>query len=163
MIKRKKESGAPVSKAIVDRYNEADKELGAFLKDPEVNSLLNELRRLVEDRNTLLDEAVRAVKSELQRSDQNKLFVDGIGAVKKHKKYYDAKMLAEQLPVRQFRLFAKERVEYDINVEALEQLMRQGEVDQAIVSEAYHVDEQAPASMPGNPKPYTLPPIPQED
>lgn len=160
--KKKQEQNEPESKPAVDRYNEANRELKEFLEDPEINSVLNELHQLVESRNTLLDEAVRAVKSELQRSEQNKLFVDGIGAVKKFKTYYDAKLLAEHLPVRQFQLFAKERLEYDINEEVLEQLVRQGEVDQVIVREAYHRDEQSPASMPGNPKPYALPPIPEE-
>lgn len=158
---KKREANEPESKPIVDRYNATNMDLKEFIADN--REVLSAFYDLVQRRNSSLDEAIRAVKSELQRSEHTKLFVEGIGAVKKYKTYYDAKMLAESLPVNQFQLFATERLEYDINVEALEQLVRQGEVDQTIVREAYHKDEQSPANMPGNPKPYDLPPIPPED
>jgi len=151
------------STGIVDQYNESEDALKDFSSDPAVREILEELHSLTEARNSALDAAIRAVKSELQRSEGERLVVGGIGAQKKYKRYYDAKYLAENLPVGQFLLFAKERLEYDIDTAVLDQLLRQGEVDQDIVRGAYHNDEQSPSSMPGTPKPYMLPPIPLGD
>jgi nitrogen regulatory protein PII len=163
MKKTKAPVDEPESKPVVDVYNRAEVELTAFLKESDVREVLTALQDLVDARNAALDEAIRAVKSELQRSDKDRMVVEGIGAQKKYKTYYDTKHLAESLPVGQVKLFMTERVEYDLNVNALEQLVRQGEIDQDIVREAYHREEMSPSVMGGAPKPYVLPVLPMDD
>jgi hypothetical protein len=144
----------------VKKYKEAEDELKNFMKDEEYKGVLQAFYQLVEERNVALDEAVRSVKSELQRSDQPKLIIGGIGAQKRMKRYYDTNFLAEHLPVKQAELILTEKIVYELNEPMLEQLARQGEVDNDVVREAYHEEPQNPAALPGTPKPYDVPPIP---
>ena len=108
----------------------------------------------------LTDAAMRAIKSELRASDQNKLVIQGLGAQKKFKRYYDAEFLANALPADQADLVLHEKVIYEVDREQLEQLSRQGEIDNEIVTAAYHEEEGNPANLPGTPKPYAVPSIP---
>jgi hypothetical protein len=103
---------------------------------------------------------MRAIKSQLQRSDQDRLVIDGLGAQKKYKRYYDAEFLAKALPAEQTDEFMTERIVYDVDKERLEQLLRQGEIDNETVELAYREEEQNPANLPGSPKPYILPALP---
>ena len=159
-----KEKAKPsATEAAVASFNEAKNELHAFLKDPNIKDVLLEYEQLVEMYNSRLDQATRLVKAMVRHSDQNKVFIDGIGAQKKFKRYYDAEFLACTLPADQFDEFAKERIVYDLDLDRLEQLVRQGEVDGAIVEKARRVEEQNPSNLPGTPKPYNLPAIPVGD
>jgi hypothetical protein len=150
------------SEPVVARFHNSEAELKAFFKDPEVKAVMEELTTLVERRNSSLDEAIRSVKSELQRLDRDKLTIDGIGAQKKYRRWYDAEFLANHLPGDQARLVITEKLVFEVNVDVLEQMSRQGEIDNNIVREAYREEQQNPASMPG-PKPYILPALPMGD
>jgi transposase len=134
-----------------------------FMSDPDIRALLQELETLVERRNVTLDEAMRSVKNELRGMDQDKLIIDGLGAQKKFKRWYDAEFLSNTLPSAQADLVLTEKVVYELNQELLEQLTRQGEVDGRIVQNAYREEEQAPAALPGSPKAYILPLLPVND
>jgi len=147
----------------VERFNQAKDALYGFLKDPDIREVLLELEHLVEQHNQKLDDAVRQVKSTLAHSDQNKLFIDGIGAQKKFKRFYDAEFLANTLTADQFEEFATERIVYELDIDRLEQLVRQGEVDGVIVEQSRRVEEQTPSNMPGTPKPFVIPAIPVGD
>lgn len=144
----------------VDDFLAAKEELEAFMKDDDIREILMELDRLVSDYNSKLDTASRQVKSQLRTMDQQKLIIKGIGAQKKMKRWYDVQHLAEALPADQSELILTERVTYDLDVQLLEQLRRQGEIDNNIVAESYHEEEQNPSAMPGTPKPYAMPAIP---
>ena len=150
-------SAAGISAA---RYRRAEAELEGFMKDPDVKDVLQELYQLVEERNATLDEAIRNIKSELQRTDQPQLVVEGLGAQKRHKRWYDANFLAENLPHNQAELVLTSHLEWELNQTLLEQLLRQGEVDTEIVKKAFHDDVESPAVLPGTPKPFVLPPLP---
>jgi hypothetical protein len=144
----------------VDDFLTAKEELESFMKDEEIREILMELDRLVSDYNSKLDTATRQVKNQLLTMAQQKLIIRGIGAQKKTRRWYDVEHLARALPADQSELILTERVTYDLDVQLLEQLRRQGEIDNDIVVEAYHEEEQSPSAMPGTPKPYTLPAIP---
>jgi len=144
------------------RYKAAEAELEGFMKDPNVRETLAELYELVQERNATLDEAIRNIKSELQRSDQAQLVFEGLGAQKRHKRWYDAGFLAEHLPHNQAQLVLTSHLEWELNQTLLEQLLRQGEVDTEVVRQAYHDEPDSPAVLPGTPKPFTLPPLPTD-
>jgi hypothetical protein len=144
----------------VDDFLAAKEELEAFMKDDEIREILMEMDRLVADYNSKLDTATRQVKSQLRTMDQQKLLIKGIGAQKKMKRWYDVEHLANALPADQSELILTERVTYDLDIQLLEQLRRQGEINNDIVAESYHEEEQNPSAMPGTPKPYTMPAIP---
>ena len=144
------------------KFKEADNELRAFLKDPGIRPILEEFYSLVEQRNTTLDVAVRDVKAELQRSDRKQLVYEGIGAQRRVDRYYDTDFLSEHLPVGQADLVLTRKITYELNQPLLEQMLRQGEVDPHVVRDAYHEDTQNPASMPGTPKPFSLPALPMD-
>lgn len=144
------------------RFKETDEELRAFMKDPSFRPMLEEFYALVEQRNLILDEAVRDVKAELQRSDRHQLVYGAIGAQKRVSRYYDTDFLSEHLPVGQADLVLSRKVTYELNQPLLEQMLRQGEVDPHIVRDAYHEDAQNPAAMPGTPKPFSLPALPRD-
>lgn len=144
----------------VAAYNAARDELQNFLSDPNIRDVLLEMEHLVNEHNRKLDDAVRAVKSELKSTDKSKLFIEGLGAQKRYKRYYDAEFLANSLPSDQADEILTERVIYDLDKARLEQLVRQGEIDNEIVTKAFHEEEQNPVSMPGTPKPYSLPALP---
>lgn len=144
----------------VDDFLTAKEELEAFMKDEEIREILQEMDRLVSDYNSKLDTATRQVKNQLRTMDQQKLIIRGIGAQKKLRRWYDVEHLASALPADQSELILTERVTYDLDVQLLEQLRRQGEIDNNIVAEAYHEEEQNPSAMPGTPKAYSMPAIP---
>lgn len=156
----KVEELAGPSLRAVNAYNEAKAALDEFMSDPDIRDILVEMDDLVNTYNRCLDDAIRAVKSEVKSSDKTKLFVSGLGAQKKFKRYYDTEFLANSLPAEQADEILTEKIVYDLDEPRLEQLLRQGEIDSEIVSKAYHEDEQNPASMPGTPKPYVLPLLP---
>jgi hypothetical protein len=162
-VARKDDAEPTAAERAVARFNEAKDALHNFLKDPDIKEVLEEMEHLVEQYNQKLDDAVRQVKSSLAHSDQNKLFIDGIGAQKKFKRFYDADYLANTLPADQFDEFGTERIVYDLDLDRLEQLVRQGEVDGMIVEESRRVEEQNPSNMPGTPKPFVIPAIPVGD
>lgn len=147
----------------VRKYKEAEQELTEYMRDPEVLDILRQFRELVEARNERLLSAVQAVKADLGRSDQNKLFVNGIGAQKRTKSVYDIDHLRAYLPRKQQELVITERTVYDLNVEDLTRLVRQGEIDRDVVEQAYHEEPAGVASMPGTPKAWELPPLPLEE
>jgi len=142
------------------RYRAAEAELAEFMKDPDVREILTELYQLVDDRNATLYEAIRNIKSELQRSDQAQLVLGGLGAQKRHKRWYDTDFLAEHLPHNQAQLVLTSHLEWELNQTLLEQLLRQGEVDAEVVKQAFHDEPDSPAVLPGTPKPFILPPLP---
>jgi hypothetical protein len=158
-----KKNEPTAAERAVTRFNTAKDALHQFLKDEDIRDVLSELEHLVEQYNQKLDDAVRLVKAMVRHSDQNKVFIDGIGAQKKFKRFYDAEFLANVLPADQFDEFATERIIYELDIDRLEQLVRQGEVDGVIVEESRRVEEQNPSSLPGTPKPYTIPAIPVGD
>ena len=147
----------------VKRYREMEAELSSFMNDPEVKEMLRAYHDLIAARNEKLDEAIRAVKSELQRSDRDKLFIDGIGAQKRTRVFYDVNHLRAYLPEEQLKLVVTERVEYDLHVEDLLRLVRQGEIDEEVVRQAHKEEPQSPASLPGTPKPWSVPTLATED
>jgi hypothetical protein len=142
------------------RYKEANDELVAFMRSSDNRPVLEEFYELIRLRNESLDTAVRDVKSELQRSEHRQLIYEGIGAQKKTERYYDTEFLAENLPVGQAELVLTRKITYELNQPMLEQMVRQGDVDNEIVREAYHEDQLNPSSMPGTPKPFSLPALP---
>jgi hypothetical protein len=152
----------PLSAANISaaRYRRAETELETFLKDPNIREVMQELYQLVEERNATLDEAIRNIKSELQRTDQAQLVFEGLGAQKRHKRWYDTDFLAEHLPHNQAQLVLTSHLEWELNQTLLEQLLRQGELDSTVVKQAYHDEPDSPAVLPGTPKPFTLPPLP---
>lgn len=145
---------------LVAEFEGAKTALTQFLKDQDVRNMLAELYQLVDDHNRALDQAVRGVKSQLRTSDQQRLVIGVIGAQKKLRRWYDVEHLARALPAEQADAILTEKVVYELNEEVLSQMVRQGEVDNEIVAQAYHEEEQDPSSMPGTPKPYNLPPLP---
>lgn len=149
-----------VAERAVRQFNEAKEALHEFLVDPDIRDVLRELEHLVVQHNTTLDAAMRAIKSELRRSDHDKLVIGGLGAQKKYKRYYDAEFLSNALPAEQADLVLEESVVYSVNKDLLEQLSRQGEIDNDIVQAAYHQTEENPANLPGTPKPYVIPLVP---
>jgi hypothetical protein len=154
-----KTKDTPAERAVAF-YHDAKDALNEFLADKEIRDILLELEDLVSDYNTKLDTAMRAIKTELGYLEQDKLIINGLGAQKKYKRYYDTEFLANSLPALQSEEFLTERVVYDLDKDRLEQLLRQGEIDNEIVEKAYHEEEANPANLPGTPKPYVLPGIP---
>jgi hypothetical protein len=152
-----------VAERAVARFDEAKEELFTFMADPEIKDILLEYEQLVGEYNRQLDAASRAVKTQLRTLDQDKLVVGVVGAQKKYKRYYDVDFLANTLPAEQADLVLTETVTYKLDADLLHQLVRQGEVDNELVAKAYHEDEQAPANMPGTPKPYVIPSVPIDD
>ena len=142
-------------------FRASEDALKDFISGPEVRPLFEEYSRMVEDYNERLDAAVRAVKGELRRSDSDKMIVEGIGAQKKYKRWYDAEVLAKLLPSEQADEILTEKIVYEVNESRLEQLCRQGEIDNNLVRRAYHEEEQNPSALPGTPKPYFIPPMPE--
>jgi hypothetical protein len=152
-----------VAERAVARFHEAKAALLEFLGDPELKDILLEYEQLVTNHNQELDAAMRAIKSELRGLDQDKLIIEGLGAQKKYKRYYDAEFLANTLPADQADEVLHEEIVYRVDKDRLDQLCRQGEIDNEIVDRAYHEDEQNPANMPGTPKAYAIPAIPLDD
>lgn len=156
------EEKTTLAQRAVTAYHGAKDALDAFLTDSDIQDLLLEMEQLVLDHNTKLDGAMRAIKSELRTSGQGKLIIEGLGAQKKYKRWYDTDFLANALPADQSDAILTEKVVYELDKPLLEQLMRQGEIDNEIVDKAYHEEEQNPSNLPGTPKPYILPAVPTE-
>jgi len=152
----------PAERAVAS-YEESQQELEAFLRDPDIRDILLELEQLVNRRNAALDQAIRTVKNELRTSDRTKLLIGTIGAQKKFSRWYDVEFLANSLPANQAELVLTEKVVYELDEALLDQMTRQGEVDNEIVRRAFHEEEMAPANMPGTPKPFVIPAIPVRD
>ena len=161
--KRRVDDEQSPAERAVNRYQLSQEELEAFLHDPDIKAAMIELNRLVEDRNAALDAAGRAVKQQLLTSDRDKLVVGSFGAQKKVSRWYDGEYLADNLPVNQSELVLEEILTYKVKVDALEQLARQGEIDNEIVRLAYHEEPPTAAMMPGAPKPYIIPVVKEED
>lgn len=144
----------------VDAYLVTKERLETFMRDEDVKEVLKELNMYVAEYNSTLDTAIRQVKKHLSTTDKKKLIINGIGAQRKYKRWYNVPLLMETLPADQSDLVVKEEITYSLQTELLEDLVRQGEIDSDIVSKAYVEEELNPALVPGTPKPYTLPPIP---
>lgn len=152
-----------IAERAVERFEAARQELLNFLRDPEIREVMKEYEQLVDGYNQSLDDATRAVKSHLRTIDGNKYSVGVIGAQKKYKRWYDAEFLANSLPAEQAELVLTETVTYTVDTEVLDQMARQGEVDNALIQAAFHEEEQNPALLPGTPKAYNIPAIPLDD
>jgi hypothetical protein len=148
---------------VVRKFKEAEDRLTQFMRDPDVRELLQQYHDLVLQRNEQLGEAVRAVKSELSRSDRAKLLIEGIGAQKKYGYKYDIDHLRAYLPPEQVAMIITEETVYNLNVEDLTRLVRQKEIDETIVRQAYKEAPAGVASMPGTPKVYEMPPLALEE
>lgn len=157
------EEETTAAEQAVARYHEAKEALDEFLGDPDIRDVLDELHHLVREHNQLLDSATRTVKGDLRASDRTRLVVNGIGAQKKMKRWYDVNHLAEALPASQSDLILTEKIVYELDKEILGQMLRQGEIDNEIVEQSYHEEEQQPSNLPGTPKPFELPPLPVTD
>lgn len=157
--KAREELRSTAEKAVAG-FQEAQDALTEFLSDEGVREVLMEMEDLVSDHNTKLDAAVRAVKSCLKKMNQDKLVIEGIGAQKKYKRYYDVDFLAKSLPADQADEVLTEKIVYELDIERLEQMQRQGEIDNRLVRMAFHEEELNPASLPGTPKAFTLPALP---
>jgi len=157
----KKTSTKPsaAERAVAD-YRAREDELEEFMKDADNREIIEELYALVNARNGALDTAMRQLKSELQRSELDKLTIEGMGAQKKYKRFYNGELLANLLPANQSDEILTETVIYTVDKDRLETLLRQGEIDAEIVRRAYVEELQNPANMPGTPKAFTLPPLP---
>lgn len=146
---------APTSaEKAAERFEEAYTELNSFME--ENHEFVDELRRLIDDHNAAIKEAVTALKSDLQNSDRDKLVIGRFGAVKKRKEFWDGMELAALVPARVSQHFLTEKLSYEVNVTKLEQLIRQGEVDRDEVYKAFHQDAPTLSLMPGTPKELKL-------
>lgn len=152
-----------VAERAVQRFEESRAELLSFLRDKEIREIMKEYEQLVDGYNRTLDAATRAIKSHLRTLEQNKYSVGCIGAQKKYKRWYDAEFLANSLPAGQAELVLTEHVSYTVDSELLDQMTRQGEVDNELVRAAFHEEEQNPAVLPGTPKAYIIPAIPLDE
>lgn len=155
MSKIKKTENA--AERAVQQYERTQEALNTFLRVSEVRDFMLELQQLVDERNTALDAAHRAVKQQLLSSDQDKLVVGNIGAQKKISRWYDGDYLARELTHSQADIILEEVVTYKVKVDVLTQLLRQGEVDSEVVRLAYHEEPPVASLMSGAGKPYTLP------
>lgn len=140
------------------QFKEAEAELRAFMEDPGTLELLQQYHTLVQARNEKLTAAVQAAKSELSRSSKDKMQFESIGVLKKHKLTYDVNFLREHLPAEQAALIITERTVYELNTEELTRLVRQEEIDKAVVQQAC-TDQSALSIVPGTPKVWELPPL----
>jgi len=141
----------------VAKFHEARMALEEFQSDPDIVDILQQYHHLVQERNQRLEAAMRAVKEELQKSNKDKLDINGIGATKRRSYTYDIGYLRTYLPPEQVELIITERTEYDLNVEMLTQLIRQGEIDQKIAAAAYKEGATSIAAISGSPKVWSMP------
>lgn len=161
--KRTLKSEPSFAQKAAQQYQAAERELREFMEDPDILEILQQYHALIKDRNVKLTEAIQAAKSELGRSNKNKLNFEGIGVQKKAgRTEYDVDFLREHLPAEQAALVITERTVYELNVEEMLQLVRQEEIDKDIVKQAYKEQPASLAVIPGTPKVWDLPPITQE-
>lgn len=150
----RKKRRARTAEAAVERFEEASSELRAFAEDN--FEFMDELRRLIEDYNASLKEATAALKNQLKNSDRDRLVIGRFGAIKKRKEFWDGMELAGLIPARISEHFLKERVSYEVDVNKLEQMIRQGEVDRDEAFKAFHRQDPTLSLMPGAPKELKL-------
>jgi len=81
----KKSNKKTHAEKAVERFEAADAALTEFMEESE--EYIDELRRLVEDRNAAAKSAQLAVKSELQKSRSRRLVFGAFGAIKKSREY----------------------------------------------------------------------------
>jgi hypothetical protein len=146
--------GPTAAELAVQRFEDADIELKAFMEENE--EFIDELRRLIEERNSCIKEAMTAVKTDLKDSDRDRLVIGRFGALKKRSEFWDGKELAVLLPARVSRHFLKEIISYEVNVSKLEQMIRQGDVDRDEAYKAFHQNPPTLSAMPGCPKEMTI-------
>ena len=132
------------------RFDESQLELRTFMEDND--EFVDEMRRLVENHNANLKEAMVAIKGQLKNSPDDRLVVGQFGAMKKRKERWDGTALAAMFPAKLTDLFLQEIVTYEVNVSKLEQLIRQGEVDRDEAYKALLIDQPTLSMMPGCPK-----------
>ncbi|MCK4306546.1 MAG: hypothetical protein KAY24_20050 [Candidatus Eisenbacteria sp.] len=133
-----------------EQFDGAQMELREFVQDND--EFVTEVRRLVENYNAAVKRAVTALKGELKNSDRKRLQFGQFGAMKKKKDFWDGTDLAALVPAGQSDLFLTEIVTYKVDVNKLEQLIRQGEVDRDEVFKAFHEVPPTIAMVPGCPK-----------
>lgn len=134
----------------VRKFGEAKTELRGFMDDND--DFVQELRRLIEGYNAGIRESVHALKSQLKDSEQSRLVIGEFGVMKKRREWWDGQALAASVPEDKRELFLMEKVVYEVDVTKLEQLLRQGEIDNDIVRQAFHEDAPSLSLMPGSPK-----------
>lgn len=134
----------------VRKFGEAKTELRGFMDDND--DFVQELRRLIEKYNAGIRESVHALKSQLKDSEQSRLVIGEFGVMKKRREWWDGQALAASVPEDKRELFLMEKVVYEVDVTKLEQLLRQGEIDNDIVRQAFHEDAPSLSLMPGSPK-----------
>jgi hypothetical protein len=144
----------------VKSFSSAKKKLEEFLSYEDVREIYAELVSMVNRYNHTLDEALRSVKSAVQASNKSRLAIDGIGANKRTKRWYDPDVLMNNLDEDLLDAILTEKISYDVDKDELEKLVRQGEIDEELVRLAYKEEEQSPAVMSGTPKPFKLPDLP---
>jgi HPt (histidine-containing phosphotransfer) domain-containing protein len=139
----------PAEKAV-HKFGGAKNELREFMDDND--DFIQELRRLIENYNAGIREAVHALKSQLKESDLARLVVGEFGVMKKRREWWDGQALAASVPQDKQELFLAAKTIYEVDVSKLEQLLRQGEIDADIARQAFHEDDPSLSLMPGSPK-----------
>lgn len=134
----------------VERFEEADQDLRGFMTDNP--DFMDELRRLVDNFNASAGEAAKAVKAQLKSSGQKRLIIGSFGAITKQSSRWDGNKLAALIPARISQRFLNEVVAYEVNVDVLEQMMRQGEIDPVEANKAYVESKASMAMIAGSPK-----------
>lgn len=134
----------------VEKFEKAQHDLNDFMVENE--DFIMELRQLVDEHNATLKEAQMAIKSELANSDEKKLKYGPLAVVKKMKDYWDGNKLVELLPATVTETFLEEIITYKVNVERLEQLIRQEEIKEEQVRDAFVLVPPQVAMSPGCPK-----------
>jgi len=145
----KADERTPAQRAA-EEFELAQSELREFIRENE--DFVDEVRRLVENYNAAVKRATVAIKTELQHSDRERIQFGQFGAMKKSKDFWDGRELAAIVSARQADLFLKEEIVYKVDVDKLDQLIRQGEVDRDGVYKAFHQQPPTIAMMPGCPK-----------
>jgi|GEM_PF-3812894 len=140
---------SPTQRAVA-KFGLAKTALREFMD--ENDDYVQELRRLIDDYNACIREAVHALKSQLRDSEQNRLVVGEFGAMKRRREWWDGHILANSVPRDKQELFLTAKTVYEVDVSKLEQLLRQGEIDADIARQAFHEDEPTISLMPGSPK-----------
>lgn len=147
---RREEVVETAGERAVKKFSKTKTELREFMNDND--DFIQELRRLVEGYNASIREAVHAMKSQLRDLEQSRLVIGEFGVMKKRREWWDGEFLAASIPADKRELFLTERISYEVDVSKLEQLMRQGEIDNEIAGQAFHQDDPSLSLMPGCPK-----------
>jgi len=162
MKTKQKEETASYTARAVARFRTAEKALAAFMADPDNVEILDQYSELIAERNSCLDATIKVLKSDIQRSDKDKLVVDGLGVQKRVRTEYDVDVLRESLPKDKQDLCITKRVVYDLDENQLLALVRMEEVDKKVVEKARRETQQI-AVIPGMPKAWIVPPMPGQE